>query len=253
MRILLVNDDGFHAPGFEVLRKIAAELSDDVWAVAPATDQSGLSHSITLSHPLRFTKHGERDFSITGTPTDCVIMGVKEFMPSPPDLILSGVNHGQNAANDVTYSGTAAGAMEGAILGIRSFALSLRVDWSGERIAYWDTPLKHAPSIIKRALDIGFDPSTFINVNFPDRPADKVLGEKLVPQGSLDHELSGEHRRDGRGHSYYWLTFQAGEITSKGDSDIAALREGYTTITPMRPDYTDRLALSALSKDWKQS
>ncbi|MEP1442282.1 MAG: 5'/3'-nucleotidase SurE [Hyphomicrobiales bacterium] len=253
MRILLVNDDGFHAPGFEVLRKIAAELTDDVWAVAPATDQSGLSHSITLSHPLRFTKHGERDFSVTGTPTDCVIMGVKEFMPSPPDLILSGVNHGQNAANDVTYSGTAAGAMEGAILGIRSFALSLRVDWGGERIAYWDTPKEHAPSIIQRGLDAGFDPSTFINVNFPDRAPSDVMGEKVVPQGAIDHELFGEHRRDGRGQSYYWLTFQAGNITSKGDSDIAALREGYTTITPMRPDYTDRDALQSLGKVWGNS
>jgi len=253
LRILLVNDDGFHAPGFEVLRKIASELSEDVWAVAPASDQSGLSHSITLSHPLRLEKLSERDFYLSGTPTDCVIMAVKELMPSPPDLILSGVNHGQNAANDVTYSGTAAGAMEGAILGIPSFALSLRVDWTGSRIAYWETPLAQAPFIIQRLLDADLDPSTFININFPDRKPDDVLGEKIVPQGSLAHEINANQHHDGRGHPYYWLNFKAGEITSTGDSDIAALREGYTTITPMRPDFTDSKALERLSKDWDRS
>lgn len=250
MRILLVNDDGFHAPGFEVLRKIAAELSNDVWAVAPEKDQSGQSHSISLSKSLHFTKHSERDISVTGTPVDCVILGVKEFMPSPPDLILSGVNHGLNAANYVSYSGTAAAAKEGAFLGIRSFALSLRVDWASDGITHWETPEKYAPPLIKRSLSQGFDPSTFININFPDRKLSDVRGEKLVPQGWVDHRLYGEPQTDDEGKAYYRLAFQDGVNTRPEGDEIRELRDGYVTVTPMRPNYTDHATLDAFVKNW---
>ena len=124
MRILLTNDDGINAPGLSSLERIAHDLSDDVWIVAPETDQSGLAHSLTLSHPLRLRKINERKFALSGTPTDCVIMGVRQLMDEKPDLVLSGVNSGQNIADDVTYSGTIAGAIEGALLGVRSIALS---------------------------------------------------------------------------------------------------------------------------------
>jgi 5'-nucleotidase len=117
MRILLTNDDGIHAEGLKVLERIARQLTDDVWIVAPETDQSGLAHSLTLSEPLRLRKVSDKHFAVRGTPTDCVIMGVREVMDGPPDLVLSGVNSGQNVAEDVSYSGTVAGAIEGTLLG----------------------------------------------------------------------------------------------------------------------------------------
>jgi 5'-nucleotidase len=124
LRILLTNDDGIHAEGLAVLERIARQLSDDIWVVAPEADQSGLAHSLTLSEPLRLRKIDDRHFALRGTPTDCIIMGVRRLMPEPPDLVLSGVNSGANLADDVTYSGTVAGAMEGTLLGFRSIALS---------------------------------------------------------------------------------------------------------------------------------
>lgn len=124
MRILLTNDDGIHAEGLAVLERIARTLSDDVWIVAPETDQSGLAHSLTLSEPLRLRKVSDKHFALRGTPTDCVIMGIREVLPEKPDIVLSGVNAGANMADDVTYSGTIAGAIEGTLQGVRSFALS---------------------------------------------------------------------------------------------------------------------------------
>ena len=125
MQILLTNDDGIHAAGLKLLELIAGELSDDVTVVAPENDQSGVAHSLSLSDPLRLREIGPRHFALKGTPTDCVIMGVRKILADhPPDLVLSGVNRGQNVAEDVTYSGTIAGAMEGALLGIPSIALS---------------------------------------------------------------------------------------------------------------------------------
>ena len=125
MRILLTNDDGYHAPGLKVLEAIAATLSDDIWVVAPADEQSGAGHSLTLSRPIRVRKHGEKRYAVAGTPTDAVMMALAKIMKdSPPDLILSGVNRGANLAEDVTYSGTVSAAMEGALAGVRSIALS---------------------------------------------------------------------------------------------------------------------------------
>src|SRR5215468_4952300 len=124
MRVLLTNDDGIHAPGLGVLEKIASELSDDLWVVAPETDQSGVSHSLSLNDPLRLREIGPRHYAVKGTPTDCVIMAVRHILDGAPDLLLAGVNRGQNVAEDVTYSGTIAGAMEGTILGIPSMSLS---------------------------------------------------------------------------------------------------------------------------------
>src|SRR6056297_3591568 len=136
MRILLTNDDGITAEGFAVLERIAAELSDDVWVCAPETEQSATSHSLTIHRPLRLRELDDRRFAVDGTPTDCVLIAVRQAMDRPPDLVLSGVNRGWNAGEDITYSGTVAGAMEGTLLGIRSIALSQdygedgRTDWS---------------------------------------------------------------------------------------------------------------------------
>lgn len=133
MRILLTNDDGIHAEGLAVLERIARQISDDVWVVAPETDQSGLAHSLTLSEPLRLRQIDARHFALRGTPTDCVIMGVRHVLPGAPDLVLSGVNSGANMADDVTYSGTVAGAMEGTLLGVKAIALSQEYEYEGDR------------------------------------------------------------------------------------------------------------------------
>ena len=140
MRILLTNDDGIHAPGLGVLEEIARALSDDVWVVAPETDQSGVSHSLSLNDPLRLREIDERHFAVKGTPTDCVIMGIRHILDEKgADLVLSGVNRGRNAAEDVTYSGTVAGAMEGTVLGIPSFALSQAYSFSTKSLPLWET------------------------------------------------------------------------------------------------------------------
>jgi 5'-nucleotidase len=149
MRILLTNDDGIHAAGLKLLELIAGELSDDVTVVAPENDQSGVAHSLSLSDPLRLREIGPRQFALKGTPTDCVIMGVRKIMADhPPDLVLSGVNRGQNVAEDVTYSGTIAGAMEGALLGVPSIALSQAYGGTGgQALIEWDAAETHAAPV----------------------------------------------------------------------------------------------------------
>src|SRR5437764_13761758 len=167
MRILLTNDDGIHAPGLAVLEEIARTLSDDVWVVAPETDQSGVSHSLSLNDPLRLREIDERHFAVKGTPTDCVLMGVRHLMQEAPDLVLTGVNRGQNVAEDVTYSGTIAGAMEGTILGVPSFALSQAYGLETRQNPYWDTAIRHGPDVIRKVLAEGMPNDVLVNVNFP--------------------------------------------------------------------------------------
>ena len=146
MRILLTNDDGIDSPGLYALREIAGQLSDDVWVVAPETNQSGASHSLSLHEPLRMRKIDDRAFAVRGTPTDSVIMGVRHVLKDKtPDLVLSGINRGANMAEDVTYSGTIAGAFEGNILGIRSIALSQAFGFESGKAIRWQTALAHAP------------------------------------------------------------------------------------------------------------
>src|SRR5215217_6062253 len=151
MRILCTNDDGIYAPGLAALEAIARTLSDDVWVVAPETDQSGVSHSLSLNDPLRLREISPRHFAVKGTPTDCVIMGVRNLMVDyRPDLILSGVNRGQNVAEDVSYSGTVAGAIEGTILGVPSIALSQAYGAAGRSSLRWQCGEHHAPRTIRK-------------------------------------------------------------------------------------------------------
>src|SRR5260370_7961688 len=171
MRILCTNDDGIHAPGLKVVEEIARELSDDVWVVAPELDQSGVSHSLSLNDPLRLREVGPRHFAVRGTPTDCVIMGARHILGDKmPDLVLSGVNRGRNVAEDVVYSGTIAGALEGTILGLPSFALSQEFSMETREKPLWETALKFGPEILRRVIDAGVPKNTVINVNFPPLP-----------------------------------------------------------------------------------
>jgi 5'/3'-nucleotidase len=250
MRILITNDDGIHAPGLNACEEIARRLSGEVWIVAPESDQSGVSHSLSLNDPLRLREVGERHFAVKGTPTDCVIMGARHLMPAKPDLVLSGVNRGRNAAEDVTYSGTVAGAMEGTVLGIPSFALSQAYSAANRHDPFWATAIKFAPDLIRRVLDAGMPPDVLVNVNFPDCPPEEVAGVALAVQGKRDQELLHiDARNDGRGNPYYWIAFSRGGIAgaAKG-SDLAAINDKRIAVTPLRLDLTDTPFMTRLAE-----
>ena len=249
MRLLVTNDDGIHAPGLDACKEIATALGGEVWVVAPETDQSGVSHSLSLNDPLRLREAGERAFAVKGTPTDCVIMGVRHIMPEKPDLVLSGVNRGRNAAEDVTYSGTVAGAMEGTVLGIPSFALSQAYSFSTRRLPPWHTAVAHAPDVIRRVLEAGIPKDVLVNVNFPDCAPDEVAGIAVAVQGKRDQELLRiDARHDGRGNPYFWIAFGRGGIVGAAPgSDLAALNENRIAVTPLRLDLTDEPFMTRLA------
>lgn len=246
MRILLTNDDGIHAPGLAALERIARALSDDVWVVAPETDQSGLAHSLTLNDPLRLRRISDRHFALRGTPTDCVIMGVQEVMKGKPDLVLSGVNSGANMADDVTYSGTVAGAMEGALQGVRAIALSQAYIFDGERKVPWEVAEAHAPALLDKLANADLPAFTFLNVNFPNCRPEEVAGVDVTDQGKLSFGLLAEQRRDGRGFPYYWLKFDGRKSDLRPGTDVNALAERRISVTPLKLDLTDHQAKAAV-------
>ncbi|QFT32277.1 5'-nucleotidase SurE [Labrenzia sp. THAF82] len=248
MRILITNDDGILSEGLTSLERIARSLSDDVWVIAPETDQSGVAHSLTLNDPLRLRQLDDRRFALKGTPTDCVIMGVRQVLPEAPDLVLSGINRGQNLAEDVTYSGTVAGAMEAAILGIRSIAVSQAYDWGfASQISYAPAEA-HAPALFRRLIDFDLPPYSLLNVNFPSCDAEAVKGVKVTVQGH--HEQSGlsiDARTDTRGAPYYWLRFQDRGNSVLDNSDLQAIADGYVSVSPLRIDLTAHDLVSRLA------
>ena len=240
MRILVTNDDGIHAPGLAVLERIARTLGDDVWVVAPESDQSGLSHSLSLSDPLRLREISDRHFAVRGTPGDCVIMAQRKLMPEAPDLVLSGINAGQNAADDVTYSGTVAAAMEGTLMGINSIALSQAYDFHGDAKIPWETGEHHAPALIRELISFGFADNVLYNLNFPNcAPAD-VTGTRVTSQGRQTHGLHVDERLDGRGHRYYWLAYRRRNPATEPGTDLEAIAEKAISVTPLRLDLTAR-------------
>jgi len=249
MRILVTNDDGIHAHGLKVCEDIARELSEDVWVIAPEYDQSGVSHSLSLNDPLRLRQIGERHYAVKGTPTDCVIMGARHLLPGPPDLVLSGVNRGRNAAEDVLYSGTVAGAKEACVLGIASFALSLAHSAGNKNNPYWNTAIEHGPEIIDRVLQTGIPRDVLVNVNFPDCPPGAVKGISVSTQGKRDQQLLHiDARHDGRGNPYYWIAYARGtKPTGKDGTDLAALNDNRIAVTPLRLDQTDQPFLTRLA------
>ncbi|MCO5734052.1 5'/3'-nucleotidase SurE [Rhizobium sp. SSA_523] len=249
MRILLTNDDGIHAEGLAVLERIARSLSDDVWVVAPETDQSGLAHSLTLSEPLRLRQLGERQFAVRGTPTDCVIMGMRHVLPAPPDLILSGVNAGSNIADDVTYSGTIAAAIEGTIQGVRSIALSQAVlHAEGRRTIPWDVAEAHAPALVSKLISAELPSGTFLNLNFPACPPDSVEAVDVTVQARTDFALVLDEREDGRGNPYFWLRFgkRSGQFVE--GTDIHSVSHHRISVTPLKLDLTDHAARDAVAR-----
>ena len=250
MRILLTNDDGIRAPGLEVLERIAAHFSDDVWICAPDEEQSGAGHSLTLTRPVRLKQHSERRFSVTGTPTDAVTMALKRLMPEPPDLILSGVNRGANLGDDVTYSGTVSAAFEGALAGIRSIALSQVYvsEGMGDDVSFAAAE-SWGEQAIRPLLDAPFAPRTFVNINFPPLAADKVRGIKVVRQGFHDYSRgSVVEGMDPRGFRYFWFGLHGIEHTPGHASDLEAIADSYVAVTPLQLDFTHEASLSSLAE-----
>jgi 5'-nucleotidase len=248
MRILVTNDDGIHAPGLLVGEKIARALSDDVWIFAPENEQSGASHSLSLSVPLRLRKVGERRFAVSGTPTDCVMMGCLNVLKDrPADLILSGVNWGSNLADDVTYSGTVAGAMEGCALGIPSIALSQEPAENSRTEIDWSPGETHAPALIRRLMAIGWPAGILLNMNFPACSAAEVTGVAVVPQGRYDLQSTEiEQRIDMRQRAYYWIGLRRHQTTPPEDSDIGALAANKIAVTPLQLNLTEHAVLETM-------
>jgi 5'-nucleotidase len=247
MRILITNDDGIEATGLNVLEKIATDLTDDVWVVAPETDNSGASHSLTLAEPLRMRELNNRHYAVKGTPTDCVIMGVRFLLrQQPPDLLLSGINRGQNLADDITYSGTVAGAIQGSLLGIPSIAMSMvsgSIDTAqdGRQAPPWETPMQHGGDLVQRLLDVGWPEGVVINVNFPNCAPGAVKGVAATAQGLRDPGLLRiDDRLDTRGRAYYWVGIERRRAEPRQGTDLWAVRSNFISVTPLCLDYTDQ-------------
>lgn len=250
MRILLTNDDGIHAHGLKVLEAIARTISDDITVVAPIEEQSGKGRSLTLTEPVRLRDFGEKRWAVTGTPTDAVMFALAEVMKdAAPDMILSGVNRGANLGEDVSYSGTVAAAMEGALAGIRSIALSQRYALSapGERVSF-EAAERWGERALRPLIDNDWAPRSLVNINFPPVPAADVAGIKVVAQGLRDYgRLKLDKRQDPRGFDYFWMGLGRVPFSPVIDTDLEAIEAGYVTVTPLHLDMTHRESLARMA------
>jgi 5'-nucleotidase len=255
MRILVTNDDGIHAPGLKVAEEIARALSEDVWVVAPEAEQSGASHSLTLTQPLRMREVAPRRYAINGTPTDCVMMACENLMKgAQPALILSGVNAGGNVADDVTYSGTIAAAMEGCALGIPAIALS-QVHGAAREDIDWSPGAVHGPVLVRRLVEMGWPRGTLLSVNFPPCRACDVCGVEAAAQGERDLQASTMVRRvDARGRPYFWLGIQQHRRSEPAPgTDLAAIAARKICVTPLHLNLTERQVLEKMRQTLGQS
>ena len=246
-RILLTNDDSIHSTGFGVLERIARTLSDDIWVCAPETEQSATSHSLTIHRPLRLRQIDEQRYTADGTPTDCVLLAVNHILKdNRPDLVLSGVNHGRNIAEDVTYSGTIAAAMEAALLGIRAVALSQEFPADGPPV--WATAEHWGPEAVRKAISIDWPQGVMVNINFPARQPDSVKGFAVVRHGNnkIGDELM--ERIDPRGRAYYWVGTMRNDENTPHDTDTHALKQGLIPVTPLYLDLTHHPSIATLTQ-----
>jgi 5'-nucleotidase len=253
LRILVTNDDGINAPGLSVLEQIAAELAGpdgEVWTVAPAFEQSGVGHCISYTHPMMIAQLGERRFAAEGSPADCVLAGLHHVLKdTPPDLILSGVNRGNNSAENALYSGTLGGAMEGALQGLRAIALS---QYLGPKTYNAENPFeaaeKHAVPLLRQLIDMmpveETDYRLFFNVNFPPCPASEVKGVRIAPQGyRRGTGFAVEPQKSPTGRQYLWIKGGDQRRPTEPGTDAAVNLEDYISVTPMRADLTAHDAL----------
>ena len=249
MRILITNDDGINASGIALLEQVARQFSEDVWIVAPAEEQSGTGHSLTLTRPIRLRRIANKRFAVAGTPTDSVLMALFHVMKDArPDFILSGINRGANLAEDVTYSGTVSATMEGALAGVPSIALSQTYsrEGLGDNVPFaaaegW------AAKVLAPLLEQPLVPGTLVNVNFPALPADDVRGVRVVRQGIRDYGRTQIiQRTDPRGYRYYWLGLGPMVETPGHSTDLEAIADGYISVTPLHLDLTHEPSLDTL-------
>jgi 5'/3'-nucleotidase len=251
MRILLTNDDGVNARGLALLEQVARRLSDDIWVVAPAEEQSGAGHSLTLTRPLRLRQIGEHRFSVTGTPTDAVMMAIAHVMKDgPPDLILSGINRGANLGEDATYSGTVSAAMEGALAGIPAIALSQVYARAGmgDEVSF-SAAEAWAEQVLRPLTMTPIARGTLLNVNFPALAPDRIKGVRVVRQGFRDYgRLKIEQRTDPRGYDYFWFALGASVQTPGHVTDLEAVADGYIAVTPLHLDLTHEPSLAPLAE-----
>ena len=240
LRILLTNDDGVYAPGLRALRKELLKMGE-VTVVAPHQEQSGVGHSITLLTPLVVKPIDDADgndlgFAVEGSPADCVKLAVCELLSRPPDLIVSGINSGSNAGINVLYSGTVAAAIEGAFFKITSIAVSL------ELAEHFDYPraARHAAKVIQKIVDQQPIAGSLFNVNIPAHSRGEPKGTKVVAMDVGRHGEGFEKRRDPRGRTYYWMTYNPPYQIKGEETDVTSLCDGYITVTPLHFDLTRR-------------
>ncbi|MEO0982476.1 MAG: 5'/3'-nucleotidase SurE [Pseudomonadota bacterium] len=253
MRILLTNDDGINARGLQVLETIARALSDDIWVVAPELEQSGQSRSITLTQPVRSRKVEERVFAIQGTPTDCVLLALQDLIEGGrPDLVLSGVNRGQNIAEDTSMSGTVAAAMFGMQLGVPSVALSQARNFRHRGSCPWETAEAWGAKVLQPIIERGWPDDVCINVNFPDRDPDEVSGVQMTRQGFRDETIiHTEQRMDLRGDEYFWIGYKGTLSKPDEGTDLRAIYDGYVSVTPLHVDLTHDRFLKEMRAAWE--
>jgi 5'-nucleotidase len=240
-RILITNDDGIHSEGIESLEQALSGIGE-IYVVAPASEQSGASHSLTLSRPLRIRQIDERHWTVDGTPTDCVTFAVNQILTADerPHICVSGINHGPNLGDDATYSGTVAGAMESTILGVPGIAFSL----SATRDLDFSQSARVARHITERALRDGIPPGTLLNVNIPEGIA---AGIRITKQGFKNARPVISEHRDPRGKLYYWIGEVRDGFRAEGGTDFEAIDEGFVSVTPMRSDLTNHVAIEAMA------
>lgn len=239
--ILITNDDGVDAPGLKALRSVLVPLGRVVVA-APAEERSASSQALTIHHPIRVKMTGEDSFAITGTPADCVILALRKLLPRPPDVVVSGINHGPNLGEDVLYSGTVGAAREAALSGCPALAISL----VSRREEDYAPAARFTARLIRELFPGKMPPGTCLNVNVPGGAA---LDYRFTRQGSKEAPSAIEEKEDPRGRSYYWIGQDAGVWKEGTDTDYQAVREGFVSVTPLQRDQTDYKALGLLSRE----
>ncbi len=244
MLALLTNDDGISAKGLLALKREISKIGD-VWVVAPEREQSATSHSLTLRYPVRINKIADRFYSVDGTPTDAVMLAAYGILKKKPDMVISGINHGPNLGDDVSYSGTVAAAMEGAILGIPSVAVSL-ASWKPK---HFDSAARFVRKLALFVLKNGLTRGTYLNVNIPDRK-DATKRYRITHLGKKAYNHVVIEKMVRRGKKYLWVGQQSSVWKKEKDSDFSAVKKGYTSITPLHLDMTDRKTIEKIRK-WK--
>ncbi len=244
-RVLIANDDGINAPGLKLLEKVMRGLAKEVWVVAPETEQSAAGHSLTMRRPLFVRRVSRRRFTVDGTPTDCVLLAIHQVMKArPPHLVLSGINKGANLGEDATYSGTVAAAMEGALLGFPSIALSqLYEDGAAVR---WSTAEHWTGEVLRRLVSVGWPRGVLLNVNFPDVPSAAVTGIESTRQGRRKIGGSMTEGVNPRGEPYFWIGGGRDEDRGRAGTDLEALHRGALSVTPLSLDLTDEPTVNTL-------